>query len=65
MPAQLIIQMDDQGRCQVTGPINNKLVAYGMLELARETIARFHEQRTSIQPAQAIALDAIDRMKGE
>ena len=62
---QLIIQVNDQGACQVSGHFDNKLVAYGMLECARDAIAKHHAKQAngSVQPASAIQLDAIERMK--
>lgn len=36
--AQLTITMDDAGGIQVQGPIENKLLAYGLLEVARDAI---------------------------
>lgn len=33
------------GAISVTGPIENKVAAYGMLEAARDSIAGFHEQK--------------------
>jgi hypothetical protein len=36
--AQLNIMLDDAGQVQVNGTIDNKLYAYGLLELAKEAI---------------------------
>lgn len=52
----LTITVDDQGKMNVTGPIGNKLLAFGMLELAKDCIVKHHEQEemkramNSIQP---------------
>lgn len=38
MPNVLTITIDDAGGVSVTGPINNPLFAYGMLEAGRQAI---------------------------
>lgn len=45
MPLEMKILLDDAGQIQVTGPIDNKLVSFGLLELAKEAIAKHNEQR--------------------
>lgn len=48
MPAQVLtITINEQGQLNVSGPINNKLLAYGMLELAKECVAEHHRQQAS------------------
>jgi len=55
MPFQLTIVIDDVGQCSVNGPIDNKVIAYGMLEVAKEAIAQHHAQKAQlIQPATLI-----------
>lgn len=64
---KLLIEVNPQtGACQVQGPVDNKLLAYGMLEVARDAIDKHHAMKAngSVQPASAIQLDAIDRIKG-
>ncbi len=52
MPTQLLIILDDAGKLNVNGPIKNKLVSLGMLELAKEANCDYHKaQATGIQPA--------------
>lgn len=48
----LITLNPETGQCQVSGPIDNKLLAYGMLEMARDAIASFVPPQ--IQPVSAI-----------
>ena len=50
MTAQLLITIDERG-CNVQGSIDNKLIAFGMLELAREAIQQHHAQKAAIVPA--------------
>lgn len=54
MPAiELKIVVDEAGRCMVTGPIDNTLLCYGLLETAKDTI-RHHQQSQAarlVQPA--------------
>jgi len=53
---ELKIMMDDHGNCRVEGPIDNKMVCYGMLELAKEAIHIHHLKQAErlIQPASTI-----------
>ena len=54
MTAQIVITLDAQGRCNVQGNIDNKLIAYGMLDLAKEAISEHHKrQGPGIVPASA------------
>lgn len=54
MAMELKIVVDDSGAVQVSGPIDNKVVAYGLLEVAKEAIATHHLQsQNKIQPAPA------------
>jgi len=41
---QLTITVDDNGRPNVSGPIHDKLLCYGLLEIAKETIAEHHRR---------------------
>lgn len=51
---ELHITLDDRGAMNVNGAIENKLIAFGLLELAKEAINGFHaEQARKIQPASA------------
>jgi hypothetical protein len=38
MPVELKITIDDSGRFSVSGPIENKMMCYGLLEMARDAI---------------------------
>ena len=35
---QIVITLQDDGQLMVTGPIQNKAMAYGLLELAKDAI---------------------------
>lgn len=37
----LTITLEEDGRIEVTGPIDNKVLCYGMLELARQTVQAY------------------------
>jgi hypothetical protein len=41
---QIIVSMLDNGTINVTGPIQNKLLCYGMLEVAKDVV-RNHVER--------------------
>lgn len=53
MPAQLVITLDDQGKLGLQGPINNKLLCYGLLELAKDAIVSHHAEQDKrvVQPS--------------
>ena len=49
---QLIITMDDQGQVSVNGPIQNQMLAFGLLEMAKVAIVDFNkQQQNKVQPA--------------
>lgn len=56
MEVVLTITFDpDANSIKVDGPINNKMVAYGMLEQAKDAIRKLHEaaaDQSRIVPAQ-------------
>lgn len=52
--AEIIIQLDDTGNCTVSGAIDNKLIALGLLAIAGDTInerLRQQEKRVQLAPA--------------
>lgn len=52
--ARIVITLDDTGRLNVDGSIDNKLIAYGLLELAKEAIVAHHAaQERKVQPVSA------------
>lgn len=52
MPMKLIIDFDEvTSAVSVNGPIDNKVVAFGMLEAAKDAIIEYHrEKKNKIQP---------------
>lgn len=42
MQAQLILQIEDSGKFNLIGPLDNKLLCYGMLQLGLEAVGK-HE----------------------
>ena len=42
--AQLAITMDDAGQINVNGPIENRVLCYGLLEMAKDAIKAHAEQ---------------------
>ena len=42
--AELLIRMTTEGQVSITGPIQEKLLCYGMLELAKDAIREFRPQ---------------------
>lgn len=45
---QLVITMDDRGVVQVTGPLGNKHLCYGLLGLARDAIYEHSAKGTKV-----------------
>ena len=62
MAITLTIIMDEQGRISVNGPIDNKLLAYGLLEVAHEVVYDFSRQ-TEQQKIQLASVDALAALK--
>lgn len=62
-PIKLTITLNPDMNVTVSGPVGNKLVCYGMLEMAKEAISRQQIQPT-IAPASHIpaGLPAIDEL---
>jgi hypothetical protein len=50
--ATLTIELNAAGKVNVTGPLANRMLAYGMLETARDVIAAFQADQ-KVQPANA------------
>ncbi len=46
--AQLAITMDDAGRINVNGPIENRVLCYGLLEAAKDAIKSHAEQSAQL-----------------
>lgn len=50
--AEIKIQLTDTGQVLVTGPMENKVVFYGLLEVAKETSVAFNKAAENrVQPA--------------
>jgi hypothetical protein len=61
---QLTITLDDNGAINVNGPIDNPLVCYGLLVMAKDAIAaHIANQARRVQPAPAHALSIIGHGK--
>ncbi len=43
--AKIEIVMTDNGQIAVNGSIQNKLLAYGLLEAAREAVSEYHKNQ--------------------
>lgn len=41
----LTITLQEDGNVQVSGPIDNKILTYGLLAIAQETVSEFHKDR--------------------
>ena len=62
MPVTMTITIDDTGNINVNGPIDNKMVSYGMLEAARDAIYDYHVAKVrSVQPPTSADIVALSR----
>lgn len=58
--AQLVITIAEGGKINVTGPIDDPILAYGMLEVARDVVREFNDQQNRrIVPASTEELSAL------
>lgn len=51
---QLIITMTTDGQIRLTGPLDNKILCYGMLEAAKEIVGKRQVAPSLVQPAAAL-----------
>lgn len=54
MPTQLVITLEDNGQLNVNGPLDNLLMCYGMLQLAKDSIKDYavsKQNRVQLAPA--------------
>jgi len=65
MRVQLLIEMDERGDVTVKGPLEQKPICYGMLEIARDIIKDLHDKATAQNGAIQIVkpTDAHDRSR--
>lgn len=66
MAIELIIRVDDAGQISVTGPIDNPLIAYGLLEAGRDAIRAHHEQAAKrlVRPVGVVAMPQFGKHNG-
>lgn len=59
--AQLAIMLDDAGNVTVNGPIDNRLLIFGMLEMAKDAINNHHiaQQKRIVQVAPGTQLRPV------
>ena len=51
MQVQLIIQIEDNGKFNMVGPLDNKVVCYGLLQLAIEAVSKHVPAEKPAEPA--------------
>ena len=47
---QLLITLDADGRVIVSGPVDNKILCYGLLEAARQVIQEYKAEKLIVIP---------------
>ena len=46
---QIVVTFDNEtGQCQVSGPINDKILIYGLLGMAKEIVSKQEVKRSSL-----------------
>jgi hypothetical protein len=57
MVVQILIEMTPTGQVNVTGPVDNKVLCFGLLEAAKDAVREYAEQNAKrIVPATGITL---------
>ena len=51
---QIVITLQDDGQLTITGPIQNRVMAYGLLELAKDAIRAHEAPKSGIVPVHII-----------
>ena len=64
MPVEFKITLNDEGGLAVSGPIDNKILAIGALELAKDAVLKFHTEQAD-KRVQLVPASAIPRTKVE
>jgi len=52
MQAQIILQIEDNGKFNLIGPLDNKILCYGLLQLGIEAVGK-HQPQAAREPEQA------------
>lgn len=55
------ITMDDQGRIGVNGPLQDKILCFGLLELAKAAVHEFGRNKSGLIPAIEIPSELLRR----
>lgn len=62
--ARLEIVMDDAGRVSVSGCIDNKLISYGLLSIAKDVVLeRAKSMEQKVQPASVVDMHLVNGNK--
>lgn len=54
---QLVIEMDENRQIKVSGPIQDKIACYGLLEAAKDAIKDFHDNQVKSKIVQVAPAD--------
>lgn len=65
MAVKMVIEVSDDGAVRVDGFPNNQMIAYGLLEVARDTMATFFREQAAakIKPPTQADILAIRRVQ--
>lgn len=62
---RLVIELMPDGSVNVTGPLPNKILCYGLLESAKEVIQNVHASPVTHTPFVAAKPDELPRFNGD
>jgi hypothetical protein len=58
----LMITLDDVGQVQVNGPIDNRILCYGLLEVAHDSVKDYNDSQKQILPVEGLAASLGSRL---
>lgn len=60
MAMKISVVIDDEGKASVEGPLHNKLVCYGLLQVGMDLV-RSHKPGPQVEPVTGLAAGAVLR----
>lgn len=55
---QIVITLTAEGQFKATGPFDNKLLCYGLLDMCRDAVQK-HDSQRRVEPASATILRSL------
>ena len=60
MAMKIAVTIDDDGKASVEGPLHNKLVCYGLLQVGMDLV-RSHQPGPQVEPVRGLAAAGVLR----